>query len=81
MTGWQSIETAPKDGTWFLAARKGEGFEEYEIGAYDPLLFDRYEEVEGGLYRKLQERGYEWRGFNNMHRMTHWMPLPPPPSD
>lgn len=77
---WSSIESAPRDGTWFLACRADEGFESYEIGCYDPLKFPRYEPVEGGLYRRVDEEGYEWRGFNNMHRMTHWRALPPPPA-
>lgn len=27
MTEWQPIDTAPKDGTWFIARRDGEGVE------------------------------------------------------
>lgn len=33
------------------------------------------------LYRKEMRAGYEWTGFNNMHRATHWMPAPVPPQD
>jgi hypothetical protein len=80
MSEWQPIETAPKDGTWFLAARRGEGPDQYEIGAYDPLMFAEYVEVEAGLFRKEMRPSYDWRGFNNFRRMTHWMPLPTPPS-
>jgi hypothetical protein len=76
--GWRPIETAPKDGSWFVVVCV-DG--EYEVGRYDPSMYDRYVPVEGGLYRKEQEVGYEWRGFNNIHRATHWMPLPSPPSD
>jgi hypothetical protein len=36
-------------------------------------------ENEDDLYRKVEKIAYEWRGFNNMHRATHWMPLPEPP--
>lgn len=82
MSDWQPIETAPKDGTWFMAARfpsdpKGP---EFEIGAYDPVYSDRYTEEGGGLYRKERVAIYDWRGFDNFHRMTHWMPLPEPPA-
>ena len=80
MTEWQPIETAPRDGTWFLICRANEGWESYEIGAYDPLFHDRFTEVgAGGLYKKEVVITYEWRGFNNFDRATHWMPLPEPP--
>ena len=79
-TEWQPIETAPRDGTWFLICRANEGWESYEIGAYDPLFHDRFTEVgAGGLYKKEVVITYEWRGFNNFDRATHWMPLPEPP--
>lgn len=79
MSEWKSIESAPRDGTWFLAGRLGDGPESYEIGCYDPLKYEQYEPVEGGLFRKVVTDGYAWRGFDNMHRMTHWQPLPSPP--
>jgi hypothetical protein len=72
---WRPIETAPRDGAWFLIAVDGG----YEVGRYDPSFYDRYVEVEGGLYRKEREIGWEWEGFNNIHRATHWTPLPPHP--
>ena len=79
---WQPIETAPRDGTWFIAARFIEGDEpEYEIGAYDPLRHGRFEPLEDGspYYLWIEEVVYEWSGFNNMPRMTHWTPIPAPP--
>lgn len=79
MSEWQPIETAPKDGTWFLIARRDEGFESYEVGQYNPYFFATYVEAGNGLYRKEMERLGDWRGFNNFHRATHWMPLPEPP--
>jgi hypothetical protein len=85
-SGWQPIETAPKDGTWFLICNADDGFDSYEVGSYDPevgsydpTFWPEYVEVEGGLYRKEMKTSYEWRGFNNLHRATHWMPLPEPP--
>lgn len=79
-SGWQPIETAPKDGAWFMIGRAGEGPETYEIGRFDPYCMDSFVEVEGGLYRKEQQKILDWRGFNNFHRATHWMPLPLPPA-
>lgn len=81
MSEWQPIETAPKDGTWFLTCRAGEEHKQfmYEIGCYDPYMLPEYIEVDGGLFRKEMKPGYEWTGFNNFHRATHWMPLPEPP--
>lgn len=84
MTQWQPIDTAPRDGTWFLICCAGagrfEGYESYEIGRYDPLFMARYTEVEDGLFKKEMARGYEWSGFNNFHRATHWRFLPAPPT-
>jgi Protein of unknown function (DUF551) len=80
MSGWQPIETAPMDGTWFMTCRACDGFYSYEIGRYEPILFPRYVPVDGGLFRREEETIVDWRGFSNMHRATHWMPLPEPPS-
>lgn len=79
MSEWQSIETAPRDGTWFLICCDRDGWDSYEVGRYDPYRSADYVEVEGGLYRKEMRISYEWTGFNNFHRATHWMPAPPPP--
>lgn len=40
-----------------------------------------YVETESGseVYRKVKRSSYDWTGFNNFHRATHWMPLPDPP--
>jgi hypothetical protein len=32
-----------------------------------------------GLYRRNDLVICDWVGFNNLLRMTHWMPIPPPP--
>lgn len=79
MSDWQPIETAPKDGSWFLICRACDGESSYEVGSYLPLTHPGYEKVEGGLYRKVETVLYEWTGFNNPHLATHWMPLPAPP--
>ena len=64
--GWQPIETAPKDGTWFVAARFVKGCEYVRYGY---AKIDRWHEI-GGLDQ-----------FNKKFwPATHWMPLPPPPT-
>ncbi len=77
---WQPISTAPRDGTWFLISRKGDGPETYEVGCYDPSIWESFEQIgQSGLYRRSERIGYEWRGFKNFRRASHWMPLPEPP--
>jgi Protein of unknown function (DUF551) len=78
---WQPIDTAPKDGTWFMICRAEEGFETYEVGRYQQLMWPKYIPVGDNLFKQIKEQIYEWRGFNNMHRATHWMPLPKPPEN
>ena len=76
---WQPIETAPKDGKWFVTARFKGDDPEYEVGCYDPTKFHQYDERPDGLFERREIEIYEWRGFNNFSRATHWAPLPPPP--
>ena len=78
MDDWQPIETAPRDGSWFVICRAGED-DFYEAGCYDVLTFPKYVEAGDGLYRKVMEPIYEWRGFDNFHRATHWTRLPKVP--
>lgn len=83
MSEWQPIETAPQDGTWFLtcdATQRDDHIPRYEVGRYDPYMMPDFIEVEGGLYKKVMRSCYDWSGFNNFHRATHWMPIPPPPN-
>ena len=76
--GWQPIETAPKDGTWFVICLRGEGF---EIGRFDPTNWPEYVPSEiDGLFRRQERVIYEWDGFNNFDHATHWMPIPAPPA-
>jgi hypothetical protein len=78
---WQPIETAPRDGTWFVIVNSRDLRDGYEVGCYDPYMTTDYVETEpgSGLYKQEKRPSYDWRGFNNFYRATHWMPLPEPP--
>lgn len=71
MSEWQSIETAPKDGTWILLAFLGA----HHAGARSRVAY--------GMW---SAQGSEWVGHfegTAMMRLvpaSHWMPLPAPPS-
>lgn len=74
---WQPIETAPKDGTWFVIWTHGEP----EVGRYNPVKSAKYEPVDGtDFYKKSEFCVYDWDGFNNFGNASHWMPLPTPPT-
>ena len=77
MMEWQPIETAPRDGSWFLIWIG----DRFEVGQYDPLIRDSYELVCDGLYKRKSDIIFEWHGFSNFHLATHWMPLPSPPRE
>jgi hypothetical protein len=63
MTGWQPIETAPKDGTTFEGKLPDEA--RFTIKwKRDAWAFDY-----GGC----------WLVLNQKNQPTHWVPLPPPP--
>lgn len=77
---WQPIETAPKDGSWFVTASFRDDDFEFEVCRYDPYYTAKYVELENGNYQKELVLLMEFTS-NNFHRATHWMPLPPPPQD
>lgn len=65
---WQSIETAPKDGTSVLL---GEFFKGYNTEPYV------------ASWGNLAKEGYKWVGADCdvcPFDPTHWMPLPEPPT-
>jgi hypothetical protein len=65
---WQPIETAPRDGTVFLAAYKlGHG---PWVGVMQWQFFSE---------KKDDGRFYSWTQLTETHKATHWMPLPEPP--
>jgi hypothetical protein len=70
MTGeaWRPIETAPNDGTQFLAWDESYGDEVYVTGwstVWAGWFSDQYED--------------RWQDRPIIERPTHWMPLPAPP--
>lgn len=78
--GWQKIETAPKDGTRILVY----GGTYYSDGGGSAMSYDDYPLVEVREARWYRD---DWcLGFGNGYdvelwgKPTHWMPLPPPPS-
>ena len=78
---WQPIETAPKDGSFFLGA-----------DAEDVCLCQWAEEVEDGVDYMGNDAGFQDMLFQRFYpsrsfglrqyqglQPTHWMPLPEPP--
>lgn len=66
MSEW--IETAPKDGTKVLLH---EPYEDVAVGYWSEWR---------GRWCALRGGGYD-EGIDDHCRVTHWMPLPPPPVD
>lgn len=64
---WQLIETAPKDGTRLLLARK-------------QFMSGEWVMVSGHWNSGDTFNLPHWSTMRTMHDPTHWMPLPPPPS-
>lgn len=64
---WQTIDTAPKDGTEILLYYDQEGF----MGCVQGWWFSSPKEINDGWE-------FEW-GFIGDPGPTHWMPLPEPP--
>jgi hypothetical protein len=75
---WHPIETAPRDGSWFMIINASDGYDSVEVGQYRPYYRDTYIEEADGRFRKEPHTVLEWT-FNNFHRATHWCQLPPPP--
>ena len=71
--GWLPIETAPRDGTHFLAYAKDFTWDDWLD--VDGGIFECYVEGDG---RFVSQR-YEFGEFCISDQPTHWMPLPEPP--
>lgn len=77
---WQTIETAPKDGTRVLIVND-EG--EIDIAGYVEewtwkKVFVR-KATDGDVYKTVQDEVGYW-DTDNAYCPTHWMPLPKPPA-
>jgi hypothetical protein len=69
MSEWQPIETAPKDGTRFIAG---------VAGTEDVAICSRHDP--GGAARNPRHHYECWLvEFSGRHQPTHWMPMPAPP--
>jgi len=70
---WKPIETAPKDGTEFQAwvVHNGTGWWEPRV-RFDP---------DTEMFQIWTRVDYDQDGWENGYTATHWMPLPPPPSE
>lgn len=74
VSGWQPIETAPEDGTEFLAYYpEGKIDDDYEN--WIPVVAIVKTDERCDLDR-LEGNTYFMTPYGNP---THWMPLPPPP--
>lgn len=69
---WQPAETAPRDGTLFLAREEVDG--EVVVTNFYQLFRDNYVDAGNGLFRK--ERVLVYEGFN-CNTFTEWHPIPP----
>jgi hypothetical protein len=82
MQSWQSIETAPKDGTivdlWAQAMGIIDRDSDKEIPLVEFRVTDAY--WDGGKWKDKDGRPHESIAWISNPRITHWMPLPPPPS-
>lgn len=65
---WRPIETAPKDGSWFIGFRPSR----YAQDAVDSWSWKAFG-IEENVF--VDARDSVWEDF----QPTHWMPLPPPP--
>lgn len=78
MSEWKPIETAPKDGTRFLACCcDPDSLAGGEVDPYDGIeLLSGPHTFAGGKKRWLNHNSGNYSHFP----ATHWMPLPAPPT-
>ena len=80
-TGWQPIETAPRDGTWILLwddhlglAVSGCWYDYPGINTPDDY------EAPWSFWTADNDLISFWVGGDDYYSPTHWMPLPPAPT-
>jgi hypothetical protein len=88
-TGWRDIATAPKDGSDILILASGMAIEaRYAPGAWGPDVPGEVQEYDGPVWVafddltqfEIEESVLEG-GQDHHGAVTHWMPLPPAPTD
>lgn len=72
MTGWDSIDTAPRDGTVILGCE----WVSRERGEYTVIEVEWIEWIEGGSWRLASTC---WADETTRADPTHWMPRPAAP--
>jgi hypothetical protein len=75
MTGWQPIETAPKDGRMALVFRPLARNSNDE-----PVAIKRLMDTDHSCWESTVPPGAQpCNPTDGLCHVTHWMPLPPPP--
>lgn len=80
---WQTIESAPKDGTRFLTyqADSGRGNDYYAVARWAMNEWEAYEEIDGtNTFRRVKKSKVSLYPDHEWFRPTHWMLLPDPPT-
>ena len=72
VSAWQPIETAPKDGSRFLATFFNDHVRENGVPQVDVLYWFPQNDPDGF---------WETVNYEPLDEWTHWMPLPKPPCD
>jgi hypothetical protein len=72
--GWQEIETAPRDGTKIIIASISRD------GTIEDIDFDAFWTSERESWEMPQVYFYWASAYGRVEEPTHWMPLPPPPT-
>lgn len=75
---WQPIETAPKDGTVFIAGYGGGEYLSYTYEAYT-VPCRGHEWLENVSWYDLSDCDRDGDYSSPYPPFTHWMPLPSPP--
>lgn len=77
MSGWQPIETAPKDGSYILAIvqESDDRHMGRQAGRMFCIRYESFGERFGGW------AVYPGYGGALDNAFSHWMPLPPPPEE